>query len=141
MINGKTPKYVADTWRQAELKQVPICVWKDTSLHSYVKKKYPDAILVETITKRKGYEYLNEGKCKIVSDTMQSFRSFQRSSALNGDCSLAIVSSPDVEEKAGFATRLIFAGILPHAGILPQPQSKCKVDHCACLHIGPLLGL
>jgi len=105
MVMGQTPTYVAYSFREAELNQVPICVWKDTSAHRHLRYKYPDAILVEADSRDLEYEYLNAGLCDIVSDTMQSWRGRQRNKTLNGDCSLALVGSPDVIQKAGFAVK------------------------------------
>ena len=74
MVLGQTPRYHAYTFREAETKRIPICVWADTSLHKHLLKKYPDAVLVEATSKEEEYEFLNAGKCDILSDTVQSFR-------------------------------------------------------------------
>lgn len=74
LVLGQTPRYKAYTFREAEFKRIPICVWKDTSLHRHLQTKYPEAILVEATSRLMEYEFLNAGKCEILSDTVQSFR-------------------------------------------------------------------
>jgi len=74
MVFGRTSQYSAYSFREAELKRVPICVWNSSSAHRHLQKKYPDAILVEATSRRMEYELLKSGKCKILSDTVQSFR-------------------------------------------------------------------
>lgn len=105
LVVGQTPKYAAYTFREAELKQIPICVWKHSSAHKHLATKYPDAILVEAETRDMEYEFLNEGICDIVSDSLQSWRSHQRNTTLNGNCSLAQVGNPDVKQASGFAVK------------------------------------
>lgn len=105
MVLGQTAQYDAYSFNEAERKNIPICVWKGTSLHGHLTTKYPKANLVEAASKMLEYEYLDDGKCDIVSDTVQSFRSKVRDAKRNRDCKLAVVGDPDVIQKSGIAVK------------------------------------
>ena len=93
-------------YKDAEGGQHPVCVWKDTSAHNFLRTHYPDTVFVELETKDEMYDALNAGKCRIVSDTAWSWQEYERNKKFNKKCDLVQVGQrAEVSQLAGMGVQ------------------------------------
>lgn len=89
LISEHQPVYPATSLEEAQLNQVPVCVVKGVSRAQKIKQNFPLINLVEVSGSFSlQYEYLRDGKCGLVADTVTRFRVMQRNESINHDCSL-----------------------------------------------------
>ncbi len=88
IISQQQRLYPASSLAEAERLGVPVCAVKGLSISTKLRDKYPKLKLVEADGLHVVYEYMKNGRCKIVAEGASRFDVVKRDEMINGDCTL-----------------------------------------------------
>uniref|UniRef100_A0A7S3VGG4 Ionotropic glutamate receptor C-terminal domain-containing protein n=1 Tax=Chaetoceros debilis TaxID=122233 RepID=A0A7S3VGG4_9STRA len=106
VLVSKDNQIIIQSYKDAERSGKKVCVLKNSSAHKFLEIRYPASEFFEAKSKDKMYDFLNSGKCDIVSDTVWSWQEYERDEEFNTDCSLVQVGQrAEVSQRAGMAVQ------------------------------------
>ncbi|CAB9506831.1 receptor subunit 1 [Seminavis robusta] len=100
-----TPQLAIQSIDDAIAAGFPLCVWKDTASHEYVKDTYPQAKFIEANTELELYQAIVNGDCPVGVSSVQAFQLSQNQKQFNPDCGLYWVGRIIEPVNAGFSVK------------------------------------